>query len=77
MSRDLYEVCKQYSTSIWYDHAKVLSTFVVKTNNILKFLTFLRPESWTMEIYHSSYFQNEEILVQLDELDKLDRITYA
>ena len=37
MSRDLYEVSKQYSTWIWYDHAKVLSTFVVETNDILKF----------------------------------------
>ena len=26
---------------------------------------------------HSSFFQNEEIIVQLDELDKLDRITHV
>ena len=26
---------------------------------------------------HSSFFQNEDIFVQLDELDELDRITHA
>ena len=26
---------------------------------------------------HSSFFQNEEIFVQLDKLDELDRITHA
>ena len=28
-------------------------------------------------VTQSSYFQNEEIFVQLDELDELDRITQA
>ena len=26
---------------------------------------------------HSSFFQNEDIFIQLDELDELDRITHA
>ena len=30
-----------------------------------------------LRIVHSIFFQNEDIFVQLDELDKLDRITHA
>ena len=32
---------------------------------------------FSIQCYHSSLLQNEEIFVQFDELDKLDRITHA
>ena len=33
--------------------------------------------SYLMDWEHSSFFQNEGVFVQLDELDKLDKITYG
>ena len=47
----------------------------------LKCVHFLHCELWTdAESAHflsqSSFFQNEEIFVELDELDELDRITH-
>ena len=35
------------------------------------------PIFYDLQLSRSSFFQNEEIFIQLDELDELDRITQA
>ena len=35
------------------------------------------PSLYIVEKFQSSFFQNEEIFIQIDELDELDRITHA
>ena len=51
-------------------YGKLFFTLVVKT-------TCVRLGSLVMKNHSSFFFQNEEILVQLDELDKLNRITHV
>ena len=62
------------------------SLFLDATRSYNRILLLIAPGKMTAlkitiphqnRIIHSSFFQNEEIFVQLDELDELDRITYA
>ena len=50
------------------------NSYIYKLHNFVLFSSRLLVKSLSR---HSSFFQNEEISVQLDELDELDRIIHA
>ena len=49
---------------------------MIKTQKIIS--TYIRTFVFSIyQQYYSSFFQNEEVFVKLDELDKFYRITHA